>query len=150
MKFRRTRKLNVLLAPDLTALINVLFLLLLYFMLSSTFVAQNSINIQMATAQGTTSFEQKDVSVTLMHGTTGPGGKGPIYVDGTEVQDMDELARVLSNISSGNPDAKVMIRPDARIDSGRLIEVLGITYSVGIEYCTIAAQPTSEEPTSFR
>jgi len=70
-------------------------------------------------------------------------------VDGTEVQDMDELARVLSERCAGQTDARVLIRPDARIDSGRLIEVLGIANSVGIEYYGIAAQPTSGEKQIF-
>lgn len=145
MTFSRMRKdRRVRPSLDMTPLIDVVFQLILFFMLSSTFVVQSSVNIEMAEAKGAVAFEQKDLSITLAYGEGGPGGRGPIYVNNIEIQDMGELSRVLSEAHAESPDIKVLVRPDARIQSARLIEVLGIAHSVGIERCGIAAQP--EEP----
>ena len=43
------------------------------------------------------------------------------------------------------PDLMVLIRPDARVETRRLVRVFGIASSVGIERFGIAAQPLSEE-----
>lgn len=129
----------------MTPLIDVVFQLILFFMLSSTFVVQSSINIEMSTAKGAIAYEQKDLSITLAYGEGGPDGKGPIYVNDVEIDSMEELSRVLSQAHAERPDIMVLMRPDARIRSARLIEVLGIANSVGIERYGIAAQPPTEE-----
>lgn len=145
MKFKRPQKLKVRVSLDMTPMIDVVFQLILFFMLSSTFVVQNAINIKMAEAKGAASYEQKDISVTLQYGPGGPDNRGPVFVNDTEIRDMAELSRVLAEAHTDRPDLMVLIRPDARIESARLIEVLGIANSVGIERYGIAAQPPPDE-----
>jgi len=145
MKFERTKKYKTRVNLDLTPLIDVVFQLILFFMLSSTFVVQSAINIRMAEAKGAVQYEQKDLSITLQDGEGGPGNKGPVYVNNTEVQSMEELSNVLAEARKERPDIMVLIRPDRRIESARLIEVLGIANSVGIERYGIAAQPAADE-----
>ena len=72
MKFRQKEKRKVRANVDLTPLIDVVFQLLIFFMLSATFVVQSSIQIEMPEAEGTTTLEQKDISITLTYGEGGP------------------------------------------------------------------------------
>ena len=145
MKFGRPQKPKDRISLDLTPLVDVVFQLILFFMLSSTFVVQSSISIEMSTAEGAITYEQKDLSITLAYGEGGPDGRGPVYVNDVPVEDMAELSRILSAARIDSPDIMVLVRPDARIRSARLIEVLGIASSVGIERYGIAAQPPAEE-----
>jgi hypothetical protein len=46
---------------------------------------------------------------------------------------------------SERPDLRLLIRPDTRVPTGRLVEVFGYVNSVGIQKYFIAAQPPSEE-----
>lgn len=131
---------------DLTPLIDVVFQLLIFFMLTSTFVVQSSIQIEMPEAKGVTTLEQKDISITLAFGQGGPGGRGPVYVDSVEVFSIDELTRVLSEKIAERPDIMLLVRTDARTATGRLVEVLGIASSVGITNFGIQARPADEEP----
>jgi len=146
MKFKREQRLRVRANLDMTPLIDVVFQLILFFMLSSTFVVQSSINIRMAEAKGATQYEQKDLSITLQYGEGGPDNRGPVYVNNVEIQSMEELSRILAERHAEQPDLMVLIRPDRHIESARLIEVLGIANSVGIERYGIAAQPAADEP----
>ncbi|MBN2308983.1 MAG: biopolymer transporter ExbD [Candidatus Hydrogenedentes bacterium] len=130
---------------DLTPLIDVVFLLLIFFMLSTTFVVQSSIQIEMPEADGSTELEQKDLSITLAYGTDGPDGGGKIYVNKDEVASMNELSERLAAELEQRPEVFVLIRPDARVETRRLVRVLGIASSVGIERYGIAAQPLTEE-----
>ena len=145
MKFRQSDKRKIRATVDLTPLIDVVFQLLIFFMLSATFVVQSSIQIEMSEAEGTTTLEQKDISITITYGDEGPEGRGKVYIDNVEVASMLELKQKLSAERSKQPDIMVLIRPDHRVETARLVEVLGIASSVGIERYGIAAQPPREE-----
>jgi len=146
MKFRpavmETRKVRANL--DLTPLIDVVFQLILFFMLSSTFVVQSSIQIETPIAEGSKTLEQKDLSITLQYGEGGPDGGGRVYVDSDEVTTWAGLSQRLAEEIAARPKAMVLIRPDARVDTGRLVQVLGIATSVGIQRYGIAAEPPPE------
>lgn len=147
MKFRPAveEKRKVRASLDLTPLIDVVFNLIIFFMLSSTFVVQSSIQIETPVAEGSESLEQKDVSITLQFGDGGPDGEGRVYLDNAEILDWGDLSTRLSEVMTANPKAMVLIRPDARIETGRLVKVLGIATSVGVERYGIAAEPPSDE-----
>lgn len=142
MNFRESERKKVRAHVDLTPLIDVVFLLLIFFMLSATFVVQSSIQVQVPRAEGTREFEQKDVSITLAWRESGDPA---IYFDNVPVENTAELSAVLSQRLEGQPDLMVLIRSDARVDVGRMVEVLGIVKSIGVEYCGIAAQPPDVE-----
>ncbi|MCH8205230.1 MAG: biopolymer transporter ExbD [Candidatus Hydrogenedentes bacterium] len=144
MKFRRDRKRRIDPRLDMTPLIDVVFQLLIFFMLSSTFIVQSTIQIEMPEAEGAAQLEQKDLSVTLAYGTGGPDGKGKIYVNSKEVPSIEELTRILSERAAERPDIMLLVRTDARTDTGRLVEVLGIASSVGIQKFGIGAQPPDD------
>ncbi len=140
MKFRKRHVQRRAPNPDLTPLIDVVFQLLLFFMLSSTFVVQTSIQIEMPKAEGATQLENKDLSVTLAYGADGPDGKGKIYVNNDEMPSLDALTQRLSEEARNQPDVQLLVRTDARTDAGRVIEVLGVATSVGIEKFSVGAQ----------
>lgn len=144
MKFRRNEKRKVRASADLTPLIDVVFQLLIFFMLSATFVVQTSIPIEVSRAEGTGTYEQKDISITLTYDPARPGGRGEIYVGDARISGMGELSEILAAARAESPVVMVMIRPDARIEAGQLVEVFGIATSVGIKNLSVAAQPPAE------
>ena len=144
MQFRRKRKLRVRAQLDMTPLIDVVFLLILFFLLSATFVVRTAIPIQAAQAEGSPAYEEKDLLVTLAYGEGGPDGRGPVYVNDVAVSDMEELSRILAEAHAGRPGLRVLIRPDARIPSARLIEALGVARAAGVERYSIAAEPLGQ------
>jgi biopolymer transport protein ExbD len=144
MKFKKEKRHRQQPTLDLTPMIDVVFQLLIFFMLSATFVVQSSIQIEMPEAKGATNLEKKELSVTLAYGTDGPAGKGKIYIDETSVESMEEFTQVVSQRASDQPNLVILIRPDARAQIGRLIEVLGILNSLGITNYSIAAEPAED------
>lgn len=148
MKFRQQerdgRKVRV--AVDLTPMIDVVFQLIIFFMLSSTFVVQSSINIEMPTAETAHEvYEQNDITVTLLSEGEGPDGKGRIVIDDQDVGSFEELARRLAEEMAARENASLLIRPDAKVPSERLVRIFGIAGSVGIEKFSIAALPPPTE-----
>lgn len=125
---------------DLTPLVTVMLNLLIFFILSSTFVVQSSIQIQAPVAEATSRLEAQDLSITLQAGDGGPDGKGRVYIDNDEVQTWAALTERLGEEVRQRPDTRVLIRPDARIDAGRLITVLGIASKAEVRYYAIETE----------
>ena len=146
MKFKRNNKRRIVANVEMTPLIDVVFQLLIFFMLSSTFVVQTSIPVEIPESEGAAQLEQKDLEVTLRGvGTGGPDGGGAIYVNDVEMVTWDELADTLAEFSQKTPTATVLLRMDAQVDVGRMVKVLGIASNVGIEQYGFAAKPPAEE-----
>lgn len=145
MNLRGDRKRRVTPTLDLTPMIDVVLQLLVFFMLSSTFVVQTSIQIDMPQAEGATQLEKKDITVTLAHDGGGFDGQGRIYVDDVEMSSMVELADTLAERKTANPDVMLLLRSDTSTPTGRLVEVMGIANSVGIEKYGIGAEPPGDE-----
>lgn len=145
MKFRQNGGRKVRAQLDMTPLIDVVFQLLIFFMLSATFVVQSSINIEVPEAKGASSLEQKDLTVTLQPGPGGPDGLGPIYIDNVEVDSMMQLAQKLADEFQQRPELMLLIRADGRVETSRLVKVLGIARNVGITSYGIAAKPPADE-----
>ena len=91
MKFAQGERRKVRATVELTPLIDVVFQLLIFFMLSSTFVVQRSIQIEVPEAEGAVALEQKDLSITIAYGDGGPDNGGPVYVN--EVVDVIDKVR---------------------------------------------------------
>jgi biopolymer transport protein ExbD len=148
MKFQRKRGRKVRAVLELTPLIDVVFQLLIFFMLSATFVVQTSIPIEMPKAEGAPKIDQKDVTITLAYNEggmpSGPDGRGGVFINEEAITSMQELSQVLQAEVQDNPDLLVLIRSDARLDTGRLVEVMGIANSVGVRRYGIAAQAQDE------
>ncbi len=117
---RRYTKAHISIAP----MIDVVFLLLLFFMLTSNLVKEPSIKISLPDSKtGTTSGEQlKTLIVT---------NDKKLYFDGEQLI-LNELADVLNNYRTVNPLEKVSIKADRGVEVGRLIRIVDEVRLAGI------------------
>ncbi len=130
----------------MTSMVNVVLLLLLFFMLTSSFVVQSSVPIEMVQSEGAAQMERKDMTITLAVGEGGPDNGGGVFVEETPVNDWAGLSTALMELKSRNPEAQVMVRPDKNVPTERLMRVLGIANGAGITHYGIAAQqPTAPQ-----
>ena len=144
MKFARNDKRKVTASVELTPLIDVVFQLLIFFMVSSTFVVQTSIPIEVPEAEGSERLEQKDTSITLSTEAGGPDGNGKVFIDDVEIVDWAELSSAMAALRERRPEALVLIRADRDIPTGRTIKVLGIVTNQGIQHYGVLAESPQE------
>ncbi|HDP35340.1 MAG TPA: biopolymer transporter ExbD [Candidatus Hydrogenedentes bacterium] len=145
MKFPRNNARKIRASVELTPLIDVVFQLLIFFMLSSTFIVQTSVPIELPKAEGAENLESKKLTITLVYGEGGPEGGGEVYANDTPIVNWTQLTRLLVELRERETDPLVLIRPDARVPTERLVKVLGLANSVGIKNYGIAAAPPEEE-----
>ena len=147
MKFKRHRFRKVTANVELTPLVDVVFQLLIFFMLSSTFVVQTSIPIEDPVSDTMSgNMEGKNVTITIQNNDGGWDGMGSVYIDDLEVTEKSQLVATLSEISREVPDAVALIRADANVRTQRLISILELVTESGIEkYGLGAVSPTGAE-----
>ena len=141
MKFPRNDKRKVRANVEMTPLIDVIFQLLIFFMLSSTFVVQNSVPIDVPESEGATRFAREDLSITLEFGEGGPDGQGRVHVNDIEIASWTELSNTLAEFHRSRPEASVLLRVDENVVVGRFTLVIGLVTSAGIDRYALAAEP---------
>lgn len=148
MRFKRNEKHRIKANVEMTPLIDVVFQLLIFFMLSSTFVVQSSLPIEVPETEGSTKLEQKDVTITLSNEEGGPDGEGRVVIqkdEEVEIGDWLELESTLRALKAADPEVLVLVRADARVPTGRTVKAFGYIVAAGIERYGIAARPPGEE-----
>ncbi len=127
MKFKR----KVLLEKgqlDIAPLIDVIFLLLIFFMLTSSFIFQPGIRVNLPRAV-TSEVLHRDLIVVVI--TAG----NEVYIDERPV-DMEELASRIS--LAARESRSLLIKADKGADLGRVIEVWDICRQVDMKQVNIA------------
>jgi len=145
MKFARSNdKHKVRATVDMTPIIDVVFQLLIFFMLTSSFVVQSSIPIEMPEVpEGGTELEKKDLTITLAHGEGGPDNQGKIYFmidESIEVSSWEEFDTLLREHYKESPDEIIRVEADKRVTTQRLVYVLSQLNAVGFTKYGLAAE----------
>jgi len=130
LKFKRHLKLDED-RLDVTPLIDVVFLLLIFFMLTSTFVLQPGIKVKLPRAITSEALREKNLVIVITAG-------GKIYLD-NEIISLDELSAGLEK--AARDERAVLIKADQKISLGRVVEVWDLCRDVGITQVSIATEP---------
>lgn len=130
LKFKRHLKLDED-RLDVTPLIDVVFLLLIFFMLTSTFVLQPGIKVKLPRAITSEALREENLVIVITAG-------GKIYLD-NEIISPDELSVRLEK--AAQDERAVLIKADQKISLGRVVEVWDLCRDVGITQVSIATEP---------
>jgi biopolymer transport protein ExbD len=129
MKFKRHAKLECGLSQvDIAPLIDVVFLLLIFFMLSSSFTLQSGINVKLPKTVTSDVMQNENVVVTITR-------ENVMYLNDAVIT-LKELNQALSQFSG--KDRPLLIKADRRASVGRVVDVWDLCRNLGIERINIA------------
>lgn len=132
MEMRRSKKKRSLVI-NLTSLIDVMFLLVLFFMVSATFVSQPAISLQLPDAKHADVTRQTPVVVYMDE-------NGRIYVNDEPVE-MALFEQELIRRLASSTDKAVVLKADARVSHGQVVEVLDQIKGAGVKKLVVATEP---------
>ena len=135
MRFKRG--LQPMVRADLIPLIDVVFQLVVFFMVSSTLITRTGINIDLPQA----SSAQEAVTSTLVLSVV--SGE-EIYL-GEERLTLDELDRLLGERAGEYVDRSISIEADAQIEYGTMVSVLDVLRRNGLRGANLVAERYTEE-----
>jgi len=129
MKLRQNNRMDYLV--DITPLVDVVFLMLIFFMVSTTFNVSSSLKLELPTSKATA--EQKEVKQV----TISINADGALFVKDEPVSDGELRKRVL-NASQGDPNMRIVLRADAETHHKRVVFVLDVLRELGMSKVGIA------------
>lgn len=122
MKFRKRRKGHS--AVEASALADILFFLLLFFLMVSTLASPSAIEVLLPKADTGKSIPKNIINVTVDKNTS-------YYVEGSPVA-FDNLKNEIALKAKNANDNTVILRVDQAVDSGKMIEVIDIVNQLKI------------------
>lgn len=136
MKFPHLNKKSA--TFDLTPLIDVVFLLLLFFMLTTTFVnLENRVKINLPSGDFAAAESSENIIVTITENNT-------IYFNGKLIDPLKLSASVAAGIKE-EPEKIVVLEADRNVLHGKVISVMDLLKKGGAERIAIATQPVEKK-----
>jgi len=129
VKFKRHTKIEQGLKQiDIAPLIDIIFQLLIFFMLSSSFTFQSGINVKLPKAVTSEVIKEENLVVTIT-------SENVLYLNGI-VTTIKELKSILKQPESKNKP--LLIKADRRASVGRIVDIWDLCRNLGIERINIA------------
>ena len=139
MKFPRSAKPDT--GINLTPLIDVVFLLLIFFMVTTTFTRETRMLITLPEADGEALVSEQQVVLELV-----VSRDGSYSVNGQNLinRDIKTIMAALKEASEGNKDIPLMITADAQSTHQAVITAMDAAGRLGFESLNIATQQPQE------
>jgi biopolymer transport protein ExbD len=129
---------------DLTPLIDVVFLLLIFFMVSTTFIRETQLKIDLPEASG----ELQEVDSDVIEITVDRLGDYSVNQRLLVNRELDTLLRALREVTTGEADVarRVVITADANASHQAVVRAMDAAGRVGLSRVSITTrQPEGEE-----
>jgi len=130
MEFEERKKVNTQL--NIAPLIDMVFLLLIFFMLSSHFVTQPGIKITLPAAITAKLHPEEDIIVSIT-------GDGHVYLNEEKVNLHSLLNQLRSKVEAAKKKS-VIIKADEKIDLGLAVKVMDIAKQAEVEGLIISTK----------
>ncbi|MBH07245.1 MAG: biopolymer transporter ExbD [Phycisphaeraceae bacterium] len=117
---------------SMAPLIDMVFILLIFFLVTTSFVSDTGIEVERATAATAVPLSSDAMRVSI----TASGG---IYLEGQLVE-LNMLQGKIQGFLSQHPNGSIVVIPDKNTVSGRLVEVMDIAKIVGTRDIAVATE----------
>jgi biopolymer transport protein ExbD len=130
LQFKQKKKRKV--AINITSLIDVLFLLLIFFMVSSTFLEQPGIKLELPYAQSAVVAEQKDYILFVEK-------SGTMFLNEAEVA-MENLNTILTEALPNMNEGSLILKADQDVSHGIIVRIMDISRQSGVKKLIIGTK----------
>jgi biopolymer transport protein ExbD len=120
-------------AMNITPLIDMVFILLIFFAVNASFVKEAGVEIERPSARSAVTQEQANIMIAVTE-------NGEVWVDRQRVDPRSVRGHV-ERLHAENPEGAVVILADEKSETGLVIEVLDQARLAGVENVAVAATP---------
>lgn len=124
---------------NVTSLIDVVFLLLIFFVVTSTFLERPGLDLSLPEASSTEAATREEVTVQLE-------AEGRILVDGEPIE-LAALSESLEARLGETETGRVVLEADERVPHGRVVGVMDAARLAGASGIVVATRPGEDEGT---
>ncbi|MCK5858876.1 biopolymer transporter ExbD [Abyssibacter sp.] len=117
---------------DLTPMLDVVFIMLIFFIVTATFVKEAGVDVQRPEA---TTAERQDLANILIAITP----EDDVWIDGNRIDERD-MATVIKRLHAENPQGSVVVQADRASTHKTLKVVLDAVQKAGVPQVAVAAE----------
>ena len=134
MQFREKKSRRVII--NITSLIDVLFLLLIFFIVSSTFLEQPGMKLDLPKTSHTEAVRMEGYTLFILT-------DGTLYLNEEKVG-LETLPGRLKAIASELGDRGLILKADETVKYGIVVEIMDMVKQAGIEKLVVASTPKEQ------
>jgi len=134
VQFRRASPLRI--SIDIAPLVDVVFLLVIFFAVSTTFLESSGLKLDLPTSSSTAEREARDLTVSL-------SADGRLEFDGRIVT-REELPELLRQALAEQEADVVVLRADTSTQHGDVVALMDMIRKAGARTLTVATRSASD------
>ncbi len=126
------RRAGMISGINVTPLVDVVLVLLIILMVSSTYIVAQSLKVQLPKAHNSDGTAEKPATVTLLK-------DGRLRFNDEDATE-DKILEALKTAASADPETNLVVSADKEVPHGRVVKVLDIAKTAGITKFAINVQ----------
>lgn len=133
MRRRRLQEIEDEFDLNITPMLDVVFIILIFFVVTSSFVKESGVDVSRPSASTTERKERGNIMVGITANDT-------VWIDKRQV-DIRAVRANIERLHAENPEGAVVIQADRDARTGVLVQVLDQSRLAGVNNVSIAASP---------
>ncbi|PHS14066.1 MAG: biopolymer transporter ExbD [Kangiella sp.] len=117
---------------DMTPMLDIVFIMLIFFIVTASFVKESGITVDKPTAETATKRPKANIFI-------GIDNRGDIYMLKNKV-DKDAIKTMLEDMLLENPESTIVVQADSRAEAESLLKVLDAAKAAGVKNISVAAE----------
>lgn len=118
---------------NLTPMLDVVFIMLIFFIVTTSFVKEAGVEVNQPSAQTTQQQDKNNILIAITP-------EGDVWLD-RQLIDVRAIRANVERLRAASPDSAVVIQADEEARTGILVKVMDQVRLAGVENVAIAAQP---------
>ncbi|MDN3616949.1 MAG: ExbD/TolR family protein [Vibrio gallaecicus] len=132
MRLGRRQNRNEEAQIDLTSMLDIVFIMLIFFIVTSSFVRESGVEVNRPQASNVVS--QKDAGIFVAITST-----NDIFIDKRMI-DVERVQATLEHLLLEQPDASLVIQADEHAYNGTVVKVMDAAKGAGVKNIALAAE----------
>ena len=132
MSARRPLPAEAETALDMTPMLDIVFIMLIFFIVTTSFVKESGVTVSTPQAESASQQENANIFIAIT-------ADGEVWVDRRPV-DSRSVRAIVARLHADNPEGSVIIQADEEASTRMLVDVMDQVRLAGVEGVAIAAQ----------
>ncbi len=130
LTFKKRERYSI--QAPLTSLIDIVFMLLIYFLLTTNFMVDEGIDVKLPQAKASSPQAEQEITVYV-------DAKGQAYLNDKAVS-LNELSSRVKEMIGNDRDRLVIVKSDRRVILNKAVKVMDVVKAAGAERLLLATE----------
>ena len=129
---RRRKRLPEDSSIDITPMLDIVFIMLIFFIVTTTFIKETGVEVNRPNASTAVADERGNILIAITE-------NNEIYID-KRLIDLRDVRANVERLKAENPEGSVIIQADKNSKTGLLVETMDQVRLAGVQNVSIAAE----------